>query len=195
MTYGISGQGLTKFVAVSLSAVLLLAACSATSSNTMHRVVLGDWATYGPTKLVYALSKGPVPVVVQGDPYNEGNALSERVVALMQGKPAWAPRGTYVAASDPGDSAYYLTFVFDPPPGYSGHDACAGQYPRPDSRSSSGAVVAAFCSSARLESEIKGQSANIADSSSAEFARFISLVMTELLPHRPGHLGPSILTN
>ena len=192
ITFGLT---LTKITAVSLGAVLLLAACSTLSNNNVHRVVRGDWATYGPTKLVYALSKGPVPVVVQGDPFNEGNAFPESVAALMQGKPAWAPRGTYVAASDSGDSAYYLTFVFDPPPGYNGHDACSGQSPQPDTQSVNGVVVAAFCSSARLESEVRAQSANISDSNSAEFGRFLKLVMNELLPSRAGHIGPGILTN
>ena len=188
--------GSTRLAAVALSAtLLLLAACSAMNGNNIHRVVRGDWATYGPTKLVYELSKGPVPVVVQGDPFSEGNAFPDRVAALMQGKPAWAPRGTYVAASDAEGSAYYLTFVFDPPPGYNGHDACAGHYPRPDARSSNGIVVAAFCSSARLESEVRAQSANISDSGGAEFGRFLGMVMSELLPYRAGYIGPDILTN
>lgn len=195
MTYMTSGLTGAKIAAVSLGAVLLLAACSALSGNNVHRVVRGDWSTYGPTKLVYALSKGPVPVVVQGDPFNEGNAFPQRVAKLIQGKPAWAPRGIYLAASDPGDSAYYLTFVFDPPPGYNGHDACSGQSLQPDTQSDNGLVVAAFCSSARLESEVRAQSTNISDSNSAEFGRFLSLVVNELLPSRAGHIGPGILTN
>ena len=187
-----------RFVAASvvlLAVAAVLAGCASLTGFGNQSVVRGDWATYAPRKLVYALAQGDVPVMVHGDPFVEGEALSSRLVSNIQNKPTWAPEGRYVAAVDPGESAYYLVFVFNPPVTYDGYDACSGVMPAAGAPESDLRLVAAFCSSVKLESEVRARATGMGSSSDAEFGHFLRLVVAELLPHRSGYMGPDILTN
>ena len=86
--------------------------------------------------------------------------------------------------------------MFDPQLSYNGHDACSGQSLQPDTQSVDGLVVAVFfCSSARLESEVRAHSTNIWDNNSTEFDPFSSLVVNKFLPSRAGHISPGTLAN
>src|SRR5262249_45277312 len=107
---------------------------------------------YSPEYVGYVASLGPIPTVIQGDPF--GPTVNPALVAMLP-PPAFAARASFA----PGDPVRALEFdrvvlSFNPVPGFQAYDLCR-QPQIPSAQPANGTtVIAALCRGRYVASQV-----------------------------------------
>ncbi len=175
----------------------LVSACAGPGHGGMNRVMRGDWQYYSPTYFNYIAAPGEVRTVILGLPFKMPEAaFAERVTGHMYGRPSWGPPARYTTTpSEAAKTAFYVVLVFNPPIGYDGYDACAERDEGGGPAGGEIHVVAAFCSTVHMLSEVRAAGGGIGGPDDRRFVNLVHDVMFELFPSRPPNLGPGIMLN
>ena len=150
----------------------------------------GEWSFYAPSYLRYVVAAGEVNTVIFGQPFAmEMAAFETHVTGLMDGRPIWASAANYTTRpSDKARKAFWVVVVFNPPINYDGHNACAKSDQGGGPVSGQVQLVAAFCSTTHMLSEVYASAPNVSGPNDPTFERLIHQTLIELLPPRaPSH--------
>lgn len=190
-----SGWRQIAYAGAALASIAMVAACA----NDGVRTVKGDNYAYSQSYLRYAAGRGPVPAIIRGNalPGLSQAAFAGRVLDEIKDRPLGVGPLSF-AEVDPaklGRAPLFVSFVFNPGPGFGSYDACnpayaadAGGPVQPDG---SARVVAAFCSSQRLLTETVGEVSGITGPDDPRFGKLMRVVMLDLFPPNDPNLGAS----
>lgn len=180
--------------AIALGGLLTgLAACAglAPSGVTTQR---GQWDFYTPNYVHYTTAPGEVNTVIFGTPFGMEQAQFERrVTDLMYRRPFWSSPAKYVTGpSEKARQAMYVVLVFNPPLSYDGHDACAKKDQGGSPVSGEVRLVAAYCSTVHMLSEVTARATDVSGPNDPRFEQLIHQTMIQLFPTRPPNIGPGL---
>lgn len=160
----------------------LTASCDEGPTTVVDRRVEGTWSM-----AQGAMAKGPLPVVVEGDPFESQRPLDERIVALMTEAVTWTATPRF-AADASASGGLRVVITFDPAVSMGGSAQCAGEAGRGE-RSRDGAVrvLATFCDGRTMLVSVSGRAADAKAPDDAEFDALIRQITLDLFtPEQPG---------
>lgn len=175
-------------IGAALAAALTVVGCDEGPQTLVDRRVDGVWS-----RAQGAMIDGPLPIIVQGQPFERGPAadaaLGDRIVAIMTEAVTWTatPRFTSgpavtAAATATGNAAYGVVMTFNGRDSLSGGDQCEGRSrgggPLDDGRLR---LKATFCAGATTLVTVSGRVAGADGPDSERFAAFIRQVTLDML--------------
>ena len=170
-----------------------LAACAGVAPSGVI-AQRGQWDFYTPNYVHYTTAPGEVNTVIFGTPFGmDQSQFERRVTDLMYRRPFWSTPAKYVTGpSEKARSAMYVVLVFNPPLSYDGHDACAKKDQGGSPISGEVRLVAAYCSTVHMLSEVTARATDVSGPNDRRFEQLIHQTMIQLFPTRPPNTGPGL---
>lgn len=182
--------GLARAVVLGGLVVGLVACTGVTPSGVVAQ--RGQWEFYSPSYVHYTTAPGEVRTIIFGAPFGMDQAEFERrVTDLMAKRPLWSSAAKYVTGpSEKARAAMYVVLVFNPPVSYDGQDACAKKDKGGGPAGGEVRLVAAYCSTVHMLSEVTASASDVSGPNDPRFAQLIRQTMILLFPNKSPHFGP-----